>query len=30
MEALGHTPVVEEYIETYVFNSTKAFVAWEP
>ncbi len=30
MEALGHTPVVEEYIETYIFNSTKAFVAWEP
>lgn len=30
MEALGHTPVVEDFIETHVFNSTKAFVAWEP
>lgn len=30
MEALGHRPLVEEYIETYVFNSTKAFVVWEP
>ena len=30
MEELGHKPVVEEYIETYVFNSNKVFVTWEP
>jgi len=29
MEEMGHRAIVEEYIETYVFNSTKAFVAWE-
>jgi hypothetical protein len=29
MEVLGHRPVVEDFIETYVFNSTKAFVIWE-
>ncbi len=30
MERLGHKPVVEDFIETYVFNSTKAFVTWDP
>ncbi|MBW2426493.1 MAG: extradiol ring-cleavage dioxygenase [Deltaproteobacteria bacterium] len=30
MEALGYRPTVHEWIETHVFNSTKAFVSWEP
>jgi hypothetical protein len=30
METLGQPPVVEDFIETYVFNSNKAFVIWEP
>ncbi|MBJ22076.1 MAG: extradiol ring-cleavage dioxygenase [bacterium] len=30
MEALGQKPVVDDFIETWVFNSTKVFVSWEP